>query len=35
MSQAEALREAKSQIAGWASQNTRYKGPGNQTARLH
>jgi hypothetical protein len=33
MSQAEALWESKSQIAGLACQDTRYKGPVYQTAR--
>ena len=33
VSQAEALWESKSQIAGLACQNTRYKGPVYQTAR--
>ena len=35
MSQAEALWESKSQIAGLACQDTRYKGPVYQTARLN
>jgi hypothetical protein len=35
MSQAEALWESKLQIAGLACQDTRYKGPVNQTARLN
>jgi hypothetical protein len=35
MSQAEALWESKSQIAGLACQDTRYKGPVYQAARLN
>lgn len=35
MSQAEALWESKSQIAALACQDTRYKGPVYQTARLN
>lgn len=35
VSQAEALWESKSQIAGLACQDTRYKGPVYQTARLN
>jgi hypothetical protein len=35
MSQAKALWETKSQIAGLACQDTRYKGPVYQTARLN
>jgi hypothetical protein len=35
VSQAEALWESKSQVAGLACQDTRYKGPVYQTARLN